>query len=334
MKSLLSTLLATAVIIPLSLSATEPANLFAAAAFTKAQTNSSIPTDAGIFIRSESGEWAPWGPKIQAVNSACVDPSDTHIVFLACGNGISRTTDGGESWRLVTGWEISDATAITIDPENGRNIYAATGWGLWKSIDGGDTWTSCNDGLIETFSKTIILDRENPDRLLVGTAGGLFVSSNRAVTWSRIADVPATNILRLRRGVSDPGTWLVVTEGHGAWLSLDDGASWQQTAPDLKSANLYGAAVDPTNSENLAVSGWGVGVWISSDGGSTWTDRSTGMPSLNVFALAYDPDRQGRLFTSTFEEGTVFSDDAGESWNDGGLYGAYVNDLGFAAIQP
>jgi photosystem II stability/assembly factor-like uncharacterized protein len=334
MKSLLTTLLATAVIAPFSLASAEPTNLFAAAAFTKAQKNSSVPTDAGIFIRSESGEWQPWGPKIQAVSSASVDPSDQNIAFLACGNGIARTRDGGQSWRLVTGWEISDALAIAIDPKNGRNVYAATGWGLWKSIDGGDTWTSCNSGLTETFSKTIVLDRENPDRLLVGTAGGLFLSINRAVTWTRIIDVPPTNILRLRRGVSGPETWLAVTEGHGAWLSIDDGESWQQTAPELANANLYGADVDPTNSENLAVSGWGVGVWISSDGGSTWTNRSDGMPSPNVFALAYDPDHRGRLFASTFEEGTVFSDDAGRSWNDGGLYGALVNDLGFVAIQP
>jgi photosystem II stability/assembly factor-like uncharacterized protein len=334
MKSLLTTLFTTAVIVPLSLSATEPTNLFAAAAFTKAQKNSSVPTDAGIFIHSDNGEWVPYGPKIQAINSASVDPGNRNIVFLACGNGITRTMNGGESWRLVTGWEISDAMAIVIDPKNGRNVYAATGWGLWKSIDGGDTWTSCNRGLTETFSKTIVLDRENSDRLLVGTAGGLFISSNRAVTWTRITDIPPANILRLRRGVSDPDTWLAVTEGRGAWLSIDDGESWQQTAPDLADANLYGAAVDPANPENLAVSGWGVGVWISSDGGSTWTDRSTGMPSPNVFALAFSPDHQGRLFASTFEEGTVYTDDAGGSWNDGGLYGALVNDLGFVAIQP
>ena len=334
MKSLLTTLLTTAFIVPLSLSAANATNLFAAAAFTKAQQNSPVPTDAGLFIRSESGEWESYGPKIQAVSSASVDPSDRRIVFLACGNGIIRTTNAGESWRLVTGWEISDATAIVIDPKNGRNVYAATGWGLWKSTDGGDSWTSCNRGLTETFSKTIILDRKDSDRLLVGTGGGLFVSSNRAVTWTRIIDVPPTNILRLRRGVSDPETWLAVTEGHGAWLSTDDGESWQQTAPDLSYANLYGAAVDPTNSDNLAVSGWGVGVWISSDGGSTWTDRSAGLPSPNVNALAYDPNHQGRLFASAFEEGTVFSDDAGGAWNDGGLYGAYVSDLGFAPINP
>jgi photosystem II stability/assembly factor-like uncharacterized protein len=98
--------------------------------------------------------------------------------------------------------------------------------------------------------------------------------------------------------------------------------------------NLYGAAVDPSNSENLAVSGWGVGVWISSDKGTTWTDRSADLPSPNVFALAYDPENPGRLFASTFEEGTVYTDDGGRSWNEGGLYGALVNDLGFVAFQP
>jgi len=334
MKFLSTLFLSAAVIAPAALSAAENSILFAAASFTKEQKNSPVPTDAGLFLRLDTGEWEPYGPKIQAVISASVDPSNPDHIFLACGNGIVRTTDGGEFWKLVTGWEISDVAAIAVDPTNGRNVYAATGWGLWRSVDGGDTWISSATGSTETLSRTIVLDQRDPDRLLAGTAGGLFVSSDRAVTWKRITDVPPTNILRLRRGVSSPEIWLAVTEGHGAWLSTDNGESWIQTATDLVYANLYGAAVDPSDAGNLAVSGWAIGVWISTDGGSTWVDRSAGLPSPNVFALAYDPDHPGRLFGSCFEEGTIYTDDAGESWEDGGLYGAYVSDLGFVPIHP
>lgn len=331
-RFLLTLSTAALLIVPGRLSADQ--SLFAAAAMTKAQKNSSVPTDAGIFLLNDVGEWVGFGPKIQAVNSASQDPSDPTTFFLACGNGIVRSLDSGDTWRLVTGWEISDATAIAIDPEDGRRVYAATGWGLWRSEDRGDTWFPANEGLTETFSKTILVDTEQTNRILAGTAGGLFVSSDRAVSWTRILDVPPSNILRLRRGARDPSTWLAVTEGHGAWLSTDDADTWTATAPDLANANLYGAAVDPLDSNHLAVGGWGVGAWVSADGGRTWQDRRDGLPSPNILSLAFDPEVQGRIWVSSFEEGTVYSDDLGQTWIDGGLIGAYVIDTGFLAIEP
>ena len=308
-------------------------HLFAAAAMTKAQKNSSIPTDSGVFIRTDAGEWVAFGPKIQAVNSATVDPTNPEIIYLACGNGIVRSRDGGLSWRLVTGWEISDVAAIVIDPTDGNRVYASTGWGLWKSTDGGDHWKPADNGLTETFSKTLVLDPTEPDRILAGTAGGLFVSRDRAETWKRVVDVPPTHILRLRQGAADPNVWLAVTEGHGAWLSKDDGLSWRSTAQSLVHANLYGAAIDPTDSDHLAVAGWGVGVWVSPDGGKTWMDRSAGLPVVNVFSLTFDPTEPGRLWASTFEESTWYSDDSGKTWVDGGLDGALVNDSGFLDFE-
>ena len=311
----------------------EPASvLFTAAAFTKAQRNSSIPTDAGIFVRLPDKGWVPYGPKIQQVSSAAVDPSNADRVFLACGNGVVRSLDGGKTWRMVTGWRESDVTAIVIDPTDGNHVYAASGWGLLRSSDGGDTWTSIDKGLTEQFSRTIVLDAANPSRILAGTAGGLFVTTNRGDSWQQVKAVPSAHVLRLRRGIDQPNVWLAVTEGQGAWLSTDDGQSWKLTAPDVASANLYACAVDPHDANHLAVGGWEVGVWTSTDGGTTWQNRAAGLPSENVLTLTYDPHHAGRVWAASFEEGTVFSDDAGATWQDGGLDGSLTNDLGFLPL--
>ena len=242
-------------------------------------------------------------------------------------------------WNKRTADELALAidcfeAAIAIDPDDGRRVYAATGWGLWRSADRGDTWEPANQGLTETFSKTLLIDTRQPDRLLAGTAGGLYVSVDRAATWNQISAVPSANVLRLRRGSEGPDTWLAVTEGQGAWLSTDDAVTWMATAPELSGANLYAAAVDPLDSDHLAVGGWDVGVWISVDGGETWQDRSEGLPSPNILALAFDPEQPGRLWASSFEEGSTSSDDFGRTWKDGGLKGAYVIDTGFLTIEP
>jgi len=328
-----ATLFATASL-ALGLTAEPAAVLFTAAAFTKAQRNSSIPTDAGIFVRLPDAGWVPYGPKIQQVASASVDPSDSSRIFLACGNGIVRSTDSGKTWRMVTGWRESDITAIVIDPTDGQRIYASSGWGLIRSFDGGDSWTSIDTGLTEKFSRTIVMDDANPSRLLAGTAGGLFVTTNHGDTWAQVKGVPSAHVLRLRRGIDQPNVWLAVTEGQGAWLSTDDGASWRLTAPDVASANLYACAVDPHDANNLAVGGWDVGVVTSNDGGATWQNRAAGLPSPNVLTLVYDPHHAGRVWAASFEEGIVFSDDAGATWQDGGLDGSLTNDLGFLPLEP
>ncbi len=319
----------------LSLAAAPATKLFTAAAFTKAQQNSSIPTDAGIFVRDEAGVWSSFGPKIQAVNSATVDPTNPARIFLACGNGIVRSLDRGQTWRMVTGWRISDVYEIAIDPTAPERVYAATGWGPWRSIDGGETWTFVDAGLPEHFTRSFALDPQDPSRLFLGNAAGLFVSTDGADSWQRVPAVPDRNILRVRHGAPGSGVWLVGTEGDGAWLSTDDGRTWTQTAPAIATANTYAVAVDPADARTLAVGGWDVGVWVSRDGGVTWSQLDRSLPSPNVLTLAFDPAKPGRLWTGTFEEGIVFTDlSAGPDpvWQDGGVDGALTNDLGFLPL--
>ena len=315
-----------------SFAATPELHLFAAAAFTKAQRNSSIPTDAGIFVRLPDQGWTSFGPKIQAVNSASVDPANPDRIFLSCGNGIVRSTDGGATWRMVTGWRISDVYGIAIDPADGNILYAATAWGPWRSTDGGEAWTYVDRGLAERFNRTLAMDPLDPRRLFIGTSAGLHVTTNGADSWQRVEDVPAVNVLRVRHGVSAPAVWLAGTEGRGAWLSTDGGQLWHATAPAAATANVYAVAVDPTDGARLAIGGWTIGVLVSADGGKTWQDRAAGLPSPNVLALTFDPTHPGRLWAGTFEEGAAFTDDGGVTWQDGGLDGALPNDLGFLPL--
>ena len=308
----------------------EETDLFIAMIMTKAQQASSIPTDSGVLMfEEESDRWKRLGPKIQMISSATVDPSDPKTIFLACGNGIVRSKDAGESWRLVTGWRESDALQIAIDPNNSQLVYAATAWGVVISKDGGDSWQASNEGLPEYFSKGIVIDQKDTDRLLLATTTGLFESTNRATSWKRISSFPEVAVLRLRRSEQDPNSWIAGTEGQGVWISNDDCKTWQATAPALSNANVYGVAIDPHNPSHLAAGGWDVGVHLTGDGGKSWKRVSDSFPSQNITSVVFDENVPGRLWASTFEEGTFYSDDNGSSWTNAQLDGAYVFDLGF-----
>ncbi|MDG2169336.1 MAG: hypothetical protein P8L44_15570 [Opitutales bacterium] len=328
--SILIPLIATLAFTACAENPTEETDLFVAMIMTKAQQASSIPTDSGILMyEKDSSRWKRLGPKIQMISSATVDPSDSNTLFLACGNGIVRSQDGGETWRMTTGWRESDVLQIAIDPSNSKLVYAATAWGVIISKDSGDTWKASNHGLPEYFSKGIVIDHQDTTRLLLATTTGLFESNDRAGSWDRITPFPKVAALRLRRSEENPDFWIAGTEGQGVWISKDDGESWEATAPALKDANVYGVAVDPHQDSNLAAGGWTTGVHLSNDSGKTWKQVSPEFPSANITSVVFDANVPHRLWASTFEEGTFYTDDMGANWTNADLDGAYVFDLGF-----
>jgi len=305
---------------------------FASLSMTKLQVNSAAPDISGAFLRLANGHWLHFGgDQIKWVSTVAVDPTDPRVVYLGCGNGILRSRDDGRTWRLTTDWHVSDVFGLQLDPMDATRLYAATGWGIWRSTDGGETWIESDRGLplAGKFTQSIVLDSTNHTRLIAGTDLGLFVSTDGADTWARLDGAPKVPVFHVAQSKANPQLWIVGTQGAGAQISTDGGATWTTAAPDLARANVYGVAADPENSDRLAAAGWAQGVRVSIDGGKTWTDATRGLPSVHVSALAFDPNHPGRLWASTFEEGTDYSDNFGKTWKNGGLYGAYVSDLQF-----
>lgn len=309
-----------------------PGRFYAAVAMTKAQKNSSTPSDSGLYARDEQGQWRHFGPRILGVASLAMHPENPGIVLIASADGVVRSADGGRTWRKTTGWEVADVRSVVFDPAQPAQAYAATAWGPLRSTDRGETWQLAQQGLAKLYSQTIIADRAQSSRVLLGTEDGIYVSTDAAQSWMRVASSPATTILRLAQSGADAPLLLAGTQGQGAWLSHDGGRTWAATDAGSAAANLYAVTLSPHDVAAMAVGGWGVGVRVSADGGRTWTERTAGLPVRNVFVLAFDPWSPGRLWASTFEEGTYYSDDLGRTWHDGGLYGAY--GLDFIFVPP
>ncbi len=123
--------------------------------------NSSIiwaGTTEGTYKSTDAGvSWSRVNSTIMVTDLA-INPDDTNIVFIACGNfestghGIYRTTDGGSSWiKLTQGLPstFGGKAHLSIYPSYPSIIFASIGNGhtggagswLCRSDNNGDSWT-------------------------------------------------------------------------------------------------------------------------------------------------------------------------------------------------
>jgi hypothetical protein len=98
-------------------------------------------------------------------------------------------------------------------------LYAASlGTGLWRSDDGGAKWSR----LLATPAQAILPDAGTPDRILLGTPGGLLVTRDRGRSWN------LTTLQGAIRGITRrAGRYYVLTEDRLLLESPDGERDWE-----------------------------------------------------------------------------------------------------------
>jgi photosystem II stability/assembly factor-like uncharacterized protein len=104
-----------------------------------------------------------------------------------------RARPGKELWNLRGGshWEVWGETppagfsALAIDPHDGTHLYAGTlSHGVFETRDGGAHWRAARSSLSHREILALVLDRQEPRRLLAVTPTALFVSGDGGATWA------------------------------------------------------------------------------------------------------------------------------------------------------
>ena len=149
-----------------------------------------------------------------------IAPSDSNQVWfgsgepnsrnsLSPGKGIFKSTDGGNTWKLMGLEKTQTIGRIVVHPTNPSIVYvAALGavWntnperGLYKTTDGGQTWTLIKFVSDRAGAVDVAMDPSNPEVLYLST-------------WERIR-----------------GPYFLQSGGPGSalWKSTDGGATWSE----------------------------------------------------------------------------------------------------------
>ena len=109
---------------------------------------------AGVYKSEDhGGHWrlVNSGLASYAIYSLAVDRTAPDTVFAATEEGLCKSTNGGEQWRVlpntgrkelrITGERMKSIRAIAVDPTDGKIVYAGSPAGkVFKSTDGGESW--------------------------------------------------------------------------------------------------------------------------------------------------------------------------------------------------
>lgn len=291
-------------------------------------------SQTGLFFQHPGDDtvWQHTGwTRIRAFGVA-VDPGKKgQRCFIAAGNGVHGTSDGGRSWRITTGWRTAEVLWITMDPSDPDVLYVATPYGIFKSSDGAVTWTEKNRGLASLpFTSAVIVDRSDPSRVFCSTEDGVYVSTDRGVNWSRTA-LSVGGIRVIAQHPGDEKMLVAGTEDNGIYISRDAGGTWTKSEAGIDHSTFYTVVFDPGNPDVVYAGGYVTGVYKSTDRGGSWKRVNEGLTNLNIHSIAVDPTESNRLYAASMGGGIFRSDDAGAHWRSAGLAGS---EVWFVTILP
>ncbi len=278
----------------------------------------------GLYVGDDQGEsWLNIGFKNMRTFAAEIFPNyGEGLFYTANGNGVIVSRDGGNSWRVTTGWEITEILEASAVPDNPKIIYIGTAYGLWKSIEFGENWQR----LTKRFVAGLNIDVADANRIYLGEEDGLLISQNAGKSFSKVKKI-ASAVNQIAQDNADPDRLYLGTEDDGVYISDDRGKSWRQVPGQLANATVFSVTVDQRNPNRIFVGTFGNGIFRSNDRGKTWQSFMDGLEDIAVYEIAIHPEQSSILYAGTVNRGIFRSMNGGESWTPFALDGTHVLEL-------
>jgi photosystem II stability/assembly factor-like uncharacterized protein len=190
-----------------------------------------------------------------AIAVAPSQPATVYAVVEAERTAFFRSDDRGESWlrtsdnRAVGGRPFYFSLLIP-DPADAKRVYKA-GTNLMVTRDGGVTFGGIG-GRVHPDIHALWIHPGNPNHMIVGTDGGVYLTHNQGSGWIHATNLPVSQFYRVavddRRpfnvygGLQDNGSWMGPSRSpggieNGDWENLGGGDGFavvpDRTDPDL-----------------------------------------------------------------------------------------------------
>lgn len=208
---------------------------------------------------------------------------------------------------------IGRINRIVVHPNDPNTIYiTAAGGGLWVTKNRGTSWTPLTDKLPITHATGLVIDRDNPNTLILATgdismrSAGIFKSTDAGATWlpSGLNAVSALQVKNLRQHPTN-SNYLYLTTNKGLYFSPDKGNNWSIINTNTGYVgDTYDLEFKPGSPNTIFVSKlsynfdtkqWESKIISSDDAGQTWSIRLT-VPGASRAELAFSSQDPNYLY--------------------------------------
>ena len=313
----------------------------------------------GVFRTTDGG--ITWKALFQyegvaSIGALAVDPQNPNVIWagtgeanvrneVSFGNGIYKSTDGGDHWQrmgLENSFQISQ---IMIDPHHPSTVLVGvmgSPWadsderGVYRTTDGGATWQNVLYLGPSIGIADLEMNPQNPQVLYAaayhfrrtpwsydggGPDDAIYKSIDQGQTWKRLTGhgLPEKPVARIGLAIapSSPDTvYAVMGSNEGVlWRSDDAGEHWQLVSKDeevdVRPFYFSRIAVDPKNPDHIfALSN---NLEESKDGGKSFSPIAKQIHG-DYHAVWIDPKGTGRILIGN-DGGLGLSRDNGGSWD-------------------
>jgi photosystem II stability/assembly factor-like uncharacterized protein len=318
--------------------------------------------DGGVWRTNDAGR--TWNPifdsqAIASIGAIAVAPSNPQVIYvgtgeadmrsdISYGNGMYRSSDGGETWVHIGLNDSRQIGRILVDPHDANKVFVAVlghaygpnaERGVFRSTDGGKTWSRIlfhdeNTGAIDlafepgnpmTIYAALWQTRRPPWNIYPPSSGpgsGLYRSNDGGEHWEHRTGhgLPSDGLGRMGIAIAPSNSrriYLIVdAKKGGLYRSNDAGESWELVSEDKR---IWGrgwyfceVSVDPKDADTVYVPN--TSLYRSRDGGKNFAAIRGAPGGDDYHELWIDPDEPRRMILGS-DQGTVVTRNGGGTWS-------------------
>ncbi len=332
-----------------------------------------IPSQPNVFFVgvNNGGVWKTddfgrtWNPIFDdaptgSVGDIAVSPNQPDIIYVGSGEGLHRpdlgvgdgmfkSTDGGQTWTHMGLGDIQQVARVIVHPTNPDIVFVAglghpygpnEERGVFRTKNGGQTWEKVHYIDHNTGAIQVEFDPNNPNILFasmwehregpwenarfLGVNSGLYKSTDGGDTWGQIT----TGLPTGEQGLGRVGVCIAPSNSNrmyatvdagsrgGVYRSDDAGESWRRITDDYRIWGRGGdfgeLKVHPENPD-VVFSG-NIASYRSDDAGQTWTSIK-GAPGGDDYHRIWINPNQPDIMIFAADQGATITVNGGKTWS-------------------